>query len=167
MKDGEIVESGSPRDLYERPASRFTAEFIGNANILEGTVIRAAGESSALVSLFDGLTIEGHFSRPEGARPPQPILVCIRAESILRVRDADDGANTFDAEVTSVNFLGPVVTCFLRIGRLSLRAELPARNAPTTGETIRIRVEPDAAILISTASRSGRTTLPEGQTHAH
>src|SRR5262249_37328224 len=38
MKDGRIIQSGTPRDLYERPASRFAAEFIGNANIVEATV---------------------------------------------------------------------------------------------------------------------------------
>ncbi len=36
MKDGEMIQSGSPRDLYDRPATRFAAEFIGNANILDG-----------------------------------------------------------------------------------------------------------------------------------
>jgi iron(III) transport system ATP-binding protein len=149
MKDGEMIQSGSPRDLYDRPASRFAAEFIGNANILEGDIVRSTGDGGALVSLRDGLTVEGRFSRPESARPSGPIVVCIRSESILRAREADDGANGFDAEVTSVNFLGPVVTCLLRVGGISLRAELPARNPPSVGETIRIRIEPAAAILVS------------------
>ncbi|MGK9171437.1 ABC transporter ATP-binding protein [Inquilinus limosus] len=148
MKDGEMIQSGSPRDLYDRPASRFAAEFIGNANILEGDIIRSAGDGRALVSLVGGPTIEGRFSRPEAVKPSGSILACIRAESILRVRDADDGSNGFDAEVSSVSFLGPVVTCVLRIGGMTLRAELPARTAPAAGETIRVRIEPDAAILI-------------------
>jgi ABC-type Fe3+/spermidine/putrescine transport system ATPase subunit len=144
MKDGEMIQSGSPRDLYDRPASRFAAEFIGNANILQGDIVRAASDGSALVSLADGLTIEGQFSRPEAVRLSGAILVCIRAESILRTQDADDGPNVFEA----ASFLGPVVTCLLRIGGLTLRAELPARTAPAAGETIRVRVEPDAVTLI-------------------
>ena len=148
MKDGEMIQSGSPRDLYDRPVSRFAAEFIGNANILQGDIVRSASDGRALVSLADGLTIEGQFSRPEGVRLSGAILVCIRAESILRVRDADDGANGFEARVASVSFLGPVVTCLLRIGELALRADLPARTAPSAGETIRVRIEPVAAILI-------------------
>jgi ABC-type Fe3+/spermidine/putrescine transport system ATPase subunit len=148
MKDGEMIQSGSPRDLYDRPASRFAAEFIGNANILQGDIVRSASDGSALVSLAGGLMIEGQFSWPEAIRLSGGILVCIRAESILRLRDADGGPNGFDAEVASVSFLGPVVTCLLRIGGLTLRAELPARAAPAAGETIRVRIEPDAAILI-------------------
>jgi iron(III) transport system ATP-binding protein len=148
MKDGEMIQSGSPRDLYDRPASRFAAEFIGNANILQGDIVRASSDGSALVSLADGLTIEGLFSRPEAVRVSGAILACIRAESIHRMRDAEDGPNAFDAEVTSASFLGPVVTCLLRIGGLTLRAELPARTAPAAGETIRVRIEPDAVTLI-------------------
>ena len=43
MDRGRIVQLGSAEDLYERPASRFVAEFIGESNLLEGRVERAAG----------------------------------------------------------------------------------------------------------------------------
>jgi ABC-type Fe3+/spermidine/putrescine transport system ATPase subunit len=168
MKDGELIQSGTPRDLYDRPASRFAAEFIGNANILEGTIVRSAGDGSALVSLPGGLTIEGRFSWLEGTMSSGPVLVCIRAESVLRVPDADLGPNCFDAVVASVSFLGPVVTCLLRIGDIALRAELAARRSPSAGETIRIRIDPDAATLISDRHRPrAGSTLAEGKTHAH
>ena len=38
IADGELVEEGSARDVYETPNKRFTAEFIGDNNVLEGTV---------------------------------------------------------------------------------------------------------------------------------
>jgi iron(III) transport system ATP-binding protein len=44
MKDARIVQDGTPRDLYERPADRFIADFIGNANIVPVVVARDAGE---------------------------------------------------------------------------------------------------------------------------
>ena len=149
MKDGEMIQSGSPRDLYDRPATRFAAEFIGNANILEGTIVRSDEGGSAVVALPGGVTVEGRFSWPERMKSSGSVLVCIRAESILRIPDGEGGANCYDAEVGSMNFLGPVVSCTLQIGQVGLRAELPARNPPFEGETIRVRIEPDAAILIS------------------
>lgn len=39
MKHGEIVQSGSPEEIYRQPSSRFVAEFLGNANIIPGQVI--------------------------------------------------------------------------------------------------------------------------------
>ena len=38
MKMGQIAQIGTPAELYERPASPFVADFIGDANLIEGTV---------------------------------------------------------------------------------------------------------------------------------
>lgn len=38
MSEGRIVQVGEPRDLYENPATRFVADFIGNVNVLDGNV---------------------------------------------------------------------------------------------------------------------------------
>jgi ABC-type Fe3+/spermidine/putrescine transport system ATPase subunit len=149
MRNGEMIQSGTPRDLYDRPASRFAAEFIGNANILDGTVVRAAPDGQALVALGGGLQLEGCFSWPGTARPSGPVLVCIRAESIEPVAPGEAGPNCLDAEVLSVSFLGSVVSCRLRIGEAELRAELAARRPPTAGQTLRVRIAPEAVILIS------------------
>jgi iron(III) transport system ATP-binding protein len=46
MKDARIVQDGTPRDLYERPANRFIADFIGNANILPVTIERIEGDKA-------------------------------------------------------------------------------------------------------------------------
>ncbi|HEY7644120.1 MAG TPA: ABC transporter ATP-binding protein [Hyphomicrobiales bacterium] len=46
MKDARIVQDGTPRDLYERPANRFIADFIGNANILPVTIERVEGDKA-------------------------------------------------------------------------------------------------------------------------
>src|SRR3954471_14617763 len=80
MKDGEMIQSGSPRDLYDRPATRFAAEFIGNANILEGAVVHSGDRGCAIVALTDGVTVEGRFSWPERMRRSGSVLVCVRAE---------------------------------------------------------------------------------------
>ncbi|KLK94597.1 hypothetical protein AA309_02585 [Microvirga vignae] len=149
MKDGEMIQSGTPQDLYNRPATRFAAEFIGNANILNGVIARSSSDGSAFARLPGGLEIEGQFSWPEQMRSSGSVLVCIRAESIARIPDGEGGANCFDAEVVSTSFLGSVVSCMIRIGEVTLRAELGARRHPRSGETIRVRIEPDTVILIS------------------
>jgi iron(III) transport system ATP-binding protein len=48
MKDGRIQQIGTPREIYERPASQFVADFVGNTNFLDGTVLdgRGAGPHS-------------------------------------------------------------------------------------------------------------------------
>ncbi|HTJ57871.1 MAG TPA: ABC transporter ATP-binding protein [Devosiaceae bacterium] len=148
MKAGQLVQMGSPRDLYDRPASRFAAEFIGNANIFDGEIASVAG-NAAVLARIGGISIEGRFSWPEQARNSGEVLVCIRAESVVRVASEATGVNLFDVEVRTVSFLGATVNCLLQLDGVTLRADLPARHPPAPGETIRIRIDPEAVTMIT------------------
>jgi spermidine/putrescine transport system ATP-binding protein len=48
MRDGRVEQVGTPHDLYDRPASRYAADFIGQTNLLEGTVLGCTGGVTAL-----------------------------------------------------------------------------------------------------------------------
>ncbi|ERG88864.1 MAG: ABC-type spermidine/putrescine transport system, ATPase component [halophilic archaeon J07HX5] len=48
MNDGQIVESGAPEALYDRPATAFVADFLGDANILAGTVTSVANDTTTV-----------------------------------------------------------------------------------------------------------------------
>lgn len=144
MKDGEMVQSGTPRDLYDRPASRFAAEFVGNANILDGEIVRASGDG-ALVRLPGGSELVGKFTWADHRKDKGPVAACIRAEAI----SPGDGPNSMVAEVKTVSFLGPTVSCILQVGEAIMRAELPARQPPIVGESITVHVEPEAVGLIT------------------
>jgi iron(III) transport system ATP-binding protein len=148
MRDGEIIQSGTPRELYDRPATRFAAEFLGNSNILEGKIVRARLDGSALVSLPGNQLIEGRFARPEYAQSAEAVLVSVRAEGISITGD-ETGTNCFAVEVEAASFLGASITCLLKAGSLTLRAEFPARGAPNPGEAIHVRIDPEAVTFIN------------------
>jgi len=148
MKDGELIQNGSPRDLYDRPVSRFAAEFIGNANLIDAEIVSRDG-AAAMVRLGPQLTVEGRFARMEQARDSGPVIACIRAESIERATVGTAGQNSFEAKVESTSFLGPIVTCVLTAAGLRLRADMPARGAPATGESVAVHIDPEAITLIS------------------
>ena len=48
MRQGRIAQIGSPRDLYDRPASRYVADFVGETNVLAGVVAESGGGDAAL-----------------------------------------------------------------------------------------------------------------------
>ena len=48
MRQGRIAQIGTPRELYDRPASRYVADFIGDTNLLPGTVVDYAGGVATL-----------------------------------------------------------------------------------------------------------------------
>ena len=86
MKDGNIVQQGSPDEIYEQPVNRFVANFIGKANFIEG-VFKGMDGSSAVVE------IGGHnFKVPNpgamaGVEPEKPCCLTVRPESIVLTKD--------------------------------------------------------------------------------
>ncbi len=91
MRNGTIAQVGTPRDIYFEPASRFVAEFIGAANILEA---ECGGGALKLPG--------GHLPLPNGAAVG-PVVAMIRPESIHIVEPTE---TTLLGVVDSVNFTG-------------------------------------------------------------
>ena len=81
MKDGRIEQTGSPLELYDRPANTFVAGFIGSPamNFLPGTLRRAGGD--ARVELGDGTTLG--VPRGAGGVDGQPVVMGMRPEHLV------------------------------------------------------------------------------------
>jgi spermidine/putrescine transport system ATP-binding protein len=77
MNKGRILQVGSPRDIYDRPAERFVANFIGDTNFLEGE-IKSARNGTANVRLSNGATIAAGL--PEGVAPTGHVTIVVRPE---------------------------------------------------------------------------------------
>ncbi len=143
MNRGKIVQESSPRDLYERPASRFAAEFVGSANLLDGRL----GQDGRNVHLAGGLVLRTS-ERPAGISPQDAVLVCIRPENIEIVPDGTTGENCFRLRVRRVSYLGSVLNCDVEVGALSMRIDLSPRTGVTEGAELSARVDPASVVLV-------------------
>src|SRR5690606_22342152 len=86
MRDGAIVQVGTPRDLYDRPASRYVADFVGKSNFFDGIVHGSGGDGMA-VELAGGLVVPAE--RASGSfGPGDSVSVSVRPEQMLLARDA-------------------------------------------------------------------------------
>jgi spermidine/putrescine transport system ATP-binding protein len=79
MNQGVVLQVGTPADIYEHPADRFVADFIGESNLLEGVVAGRRGEVLE-IELVSGVRICAHAHRD--VRQGQPVVVAIRPEKI-------------------------------------------------------------------------------------
>ncbi|MCI9868875.1 ABC transporter ATP-binding protein [Rhizobium skierniewicense] len=68
MKDGEIAQSGAPRELYEAPASPFIADFMGEANVIPCEVIRVEGEQAVIRLAGVDYSVKGRGAKPGSAK---------------------------------------------------------------------------------------------------
>ena len=99
MRNGQIVEANTPEQLYLAPKHLFTANFVGETNLLEGTV-REILEDRTLVELRDGTVVE---ARPSSFRRGDAVILSIRPE---RVHPASQGMR---AVVRSITFMGTYI----------------------------------------------------------
>jgi ABC-type Fe3+/spermidine/putrescine transport system ATPase subunit len=142
MNGGRIVQESSPRELYDHPASRFAAEFVGSANLLEAEIVGNSGGHATV--RVGGLTL---LAGGAIAAATRRALVCIRPETVLPA-DGGGGENLFTARVGRVSFLGATLNCELDAGGLALRADMPARTPIAEGEERQFRVAPECVVLV-------------------
>lgn len=79
MSDGAILQVGTPRQIYDHPARRFVADFIGEINILPAELLELA-EGTAAVRLPSGRTRQARL--PDGPVAPGAVNVAIRPEHV-------------------------------------------------------------------------------------
>ncbi|MEP9371898.1 ABC transporter ATP-binding protein [Mesorhizobium sp. KR1-2] len=101
MSAGKILQVGSPWDIYDRPAVRFVADFIGETNFLDAEVV-SAGDGRATVRLSSGAEIPA--TCPSGLSPQGKVTIVVRPEH-ARVA-APNGAAAHLGHVENVVYLG-------------------------------------------------------------
>jgi iron(III) transport system ATP-binding protein len=99
MADGRIAQAGTPIDLYEQPASRFVADFIGDANLVIAELVEERGER-ALVRLG---TLDLDLARRGAHRGP--VTLALRSES-LRLHATRPDAPALPGRVAKASYLG-------------------------------------------------------------
>ncbi|MDT4923360.1 MAG: spermidine/putrescine transport system ATP-binding protein [Pseudonocardiales bacterium] len=106
MNAGRIEQLGTPRDVYERPRTRFVAGFIGTSNLIEGTVARLDG-STAILERGGDASIIVPDAVSAGAAVGQPLDLTVRPEKIVLSHERPDaGRCALRGRVTEVVYLG-------------------------------------------------------------
>ncbi len=105
MSEGEIVQLGSPNQVYEFPNSRFSAEFIGSTNLFEGTVVEDEPDHVFVESpeLSVRLYVNHGISGPLG----MPVTISVRPERIALTRKPPEGTfNWGKGIVKNIAYMG-------------------------------------------------------------
>ena len=119
MNHGRYEQLGDPETLYERPATRFVAGFLGVSNLLPVEKAGAAGDHD-LFTLPDGATIRGRRGGEGSERAAGgPIALGVRPEKIrltYRHEAVANGANRLDGVVRSAAYLGVSTQYVVELG---------------------------------------------------
>ncbi|WP_167480729.1 ABC transporter ATP-binding protein [Mesorhizobium waimense] len=96
MSSGNILQVGTPWDVYDRPAERFVADFIGETNFLTGT-IESAGNGHARIVLSSGARV--YAAAAKDFQPGSTATLMVRPEHAKLVKGAGDLAGTIETIV--------------------------------------------------------------------
>ena len=149
MRDGRIVQIGTPRELYDNPASRYVADFVGTSNFFDGTVEDMKDGRAALVTQ-SGLRFKGQVSR--GINSSEKGCLSIRPEQILLKREAQP--ESLEVVVQNRIFLGEHTEYLVRNESLGSIIVLAPRQAEAnargfnTGERAHVSWSEDSALIL-------------------
>ena len=131
MSHGRIVQSGTPLELFDRPTSRFAAEFMGYDNILPGTLVGREG-GHAVVELRGGAQVRGGLADASAAAG-SAVIIAMRAERLTALPQAESGRdrNLLTARLTLQIYRGKYSDLALDTAAGSLRVRNWERAAST------------------------------------
>ncbi|MBB6429491.1 ABC transporter ATP-binding protein [Algisphaera agarilytica] len=160
LNAGNVMQVGPPRQLYERPANRFVADFLGETNFVtaevKGREPNPAGGEFVVLDTPMGLLRSGVF--PEELPNAGNVTVSIRPETVSLSSDAADGSNGqnfngtnhFSAARADSVYLGEMAQYQLQISdELSLKAfELNPRLVEAAGATLSATLDPEDVVIL-------------------
>lgn len=129
MRQGRIIQSGRPRDVYENPANCFAAEFLGDANLIPCR-FAAADSEDYLIQLNDGRRLE---LAPEGSGHEAEKWLMARPEDIV----LNPQQPRLEGEIIRLEYLGPFYRLELDSGRFRIRA-IAGKEVGTLKEGTRV-----------------------------
>lgn len=157
MNDGEAEQIDDSLSIYNEPATEFVADFIGEANLFDGTVVSRtdAGIEVDLDDIgveagvaVDGVTEDGPLA--DGTE----VTISVRPENVSLSESADDipaTANQVTGTIRSYTFLGKVTRFLIDANGEELLVEVPGRAGQRrfeNGDSVVVTWEPDESIVV-------------------
>jgi ABC-type Fe3+/spermidine/putrescine transport system ATPase subunit len=151
MANGKIMETGTPREVYERPQSVETASFVGGSSVLRGVIAETTGPDGALVRLDCGGQLWVLPQGPaDGTAAGTRVALAIKPED-LAVETDGTAHNCLEATVEAVAYVGSHCDLSLELGGERFRARTSKFTEVAVGDGIRVRVDQQAIRLFPAA----------------
>jgi len=145
MNAGRADQIGAPAEIYNRPATRFVANFVGTLNLIDAKVIDPAENRIAIGD--QGVTLREAVGP---AKAGDTISLALRPEAGSILPDAK-GDTALTGEVVSSNFLGSVIRTRMRVGASVISFDMfnsPGLKPPAVGETVTLRFTAGDLLII-------------------
>ena len=153
LDKGEVMQVATPAEVYEAPATRFVAEFVGSVNMFEGTAAERSG-AGVRIAQDGGMILADNAG---DAAPGDHVAFAIRPEKVrVSSRDPGDGAvNSFAGSIYDIAYLGDMTIYYVKLdgGQVVKSAMLNSSRLVddplTWDDRAWISFAPDAGIVLT------------------
>jgi multiple sugar transport system ATP-binding protein len=143
MKSGNIMQLGTPDEIYNRPQSKYVADFIGSPsmNFIEGDLEKGVFRAADMVVPLEGY----QFGAPQVA--DRPAIIGIRPEHIATGALVAEAPVTFDVTVDLVEPMGSDTLVWGQVGSHTLRIRMDGQARVHRGDRMTVGIRPERASL--------------------
>jgi iron(III) transport system ATP-binding protein len=150
MDSGNVVQVGTPEEIYERPANRFVADFIGTMNFMSGEVVEVAREK-------DSVYVRTEFSEKMLCRSPsmaattpgKKVYASIRPEDVeVFTEPPETRENLFKGTIAHKAYLGNFLYFFVSVNGNMVRVQAPHNLPREEGDEIYLFLNPEKCMIL-------------------
>ncbi len=140
MDGGDLIETGTPLELYLRPRHIFTARFIGQAEFIPCSGLTRNGDSQQAETPFGPMLVSGN-DRDEGN------VLLVRPEHI-QFADVSrgDAPNCFEGQVVSASFSGKHVEYVVAVADRQVAVQAASHTINKAGDKVRLHIPPELLV---------------------
>ncbi|HWP57459.1 MAG TPA: ABC transporter ATP-binding protein [Candidatus Acidoferrales bacterium] len=135
MNDGEILQVGRPREVYAHPKSLFVAQFVGEMNLIKGTVKDRGVVHSPLGKI--------HCRLPHDIPSGREVTLAIRPEHVGLLERDEQSSNSLRGQVVTKNYLGDAALLEIEANGVVLIVKLPGDTDLQVGQQASVFLPPD------------------------
>ncbi len=154
MDRGEFIQIGGPREIYENPNCRFSAEFIGSVNLFDCTLV-SSNATQSLISCTD-FTRQIELSHDLDLADGMPLTIALRPEKIyISHTQPEETTNWCEGVVENIAYLGDISIYYVRLldGRI-VSSTLPNVDRfkvglPTWDDHVYLSWDPESCIALT------------------
>jgi iron(III) transport system ATP-binding protein len=150
MDSGDIVQIGTAQEIYQKPASKFVADFIGTMNFISGEIVQAPRD-------IDGVYVRTPFSdkmlcATDGvteAKPGQKVFVSIRPEDVEVFAELpQQRENLFKGVIAHKAYLGNFLYFFVDVNGTRVQAQVPHDLPQDEGQEVHLFLDPQKCMIL-------------------
>jgi len=148
MNEGRIIQIGTPRDIYERPASQFVADFVGNTNFIDGVVRVVNPSNGVCISTEIG---DLQVQTDQELRVDERVAISVRPEDVELTEVRPPGGNVWEGQVDQKVFLGESVDFQVKVGTRTLLSRRHPTLRTKVGDGIFVQLNPEKCVVLKVA----------------